>query len=482
MIGDMQPFRMAGNLYFVGTRAASSHLIDTGDGLILIDTGYPETADVIVESVAALGFDIHDVKLILHSHGHRDHTGGTAKLLGLCRAETWLRREDEKYISGFTPDHSYGDTESIRLGDTEIRCVWTPGHTVGTMSFFFDVVENGRAVRCGMFGGASPNQLRKSWLDDYGCSFDQRRQFYASIESLKSERVELHVGNHTWDNDYAGNFARMTETGENPFLDDSHWMKFLEERRKKMDRIIEEESRTTFVNFAHRGASEYCPENTLLSFYTGIYMGANGIETDVQRTADGKLVLFHDKTLERVTGDPRTVAECTWEQLQQLRVTKNGLEDRIVAFEDFLDHFAFRPITFAIELKTSGVGKEVAELVRRYGLEKRATITSFAFDCLTEVRDYAPELRCGYLTGAIDDAVIAMCREAGVDELCPSVKIITREAVDAWHRAGFRVRAWGLKTEDDMRTVVEAGADGTTCNFPDKLAALLRERAAAAEA
>ena len=78
------PFRMIGNVYFVGTVEASSHMIDTGDGLILIDTGYEETADVIVESMNTLGYDIKDVKIILHSHGHYDHTGGTAKILSLA--------------------------------------------------------------------------------------------------------------------------------------------------------------------------------------------------------------------------------------------------------------------------------------------------------------------------------------------------------------------------------------------------------------
>ena len=81
MLGDMKPFQLAGNVYFVGTYRASSHLIDTGDGLILIDTGYAETADVVIESVGALGFDIRDVKYILHSHGHHDHTDGTPKIL-----------------------------------------------------------------------------------------------------------------------------------------------------------------------------------------------------------------------------------------------------------------------------------------------------------------------------------------------------------------------------------------------------------------
>ena len=85
------PFRMIGNLYFVGTVEASSHLIDTGEGLILIDTGYEENADTVIESVGKLGFDIKDVKVILHSHGHLDHTDATAKLLQFAPpAKTYL--------------------------------------------------------------------------------------------------------------------------------------------------------------------------------------------------------------------------------------------------------------------------------------------------------------------------------------------------------------------------------------------------------
>ena len=66
-----------------------------------------------------------------------------------------------------------------------------------------------------------------------------------------------------------------------------------------------------FVNYAHRGASEYTPENTLLAFYTGVYMGANGIETDVQMTKDGILVLFHDDTILRLTGAPGSIRDYT---------------------------------------------------------------------------------------------------------------------------------------------------------------------------
>ena len=112
-----------------------------------------------------------------------------------------------------------------------------------------------------------------------------------------------------------------------------------------------------FIVYAHRGASEYAPENTMSSFYLGLQQGANGIETDIRRTKDGVLVLFHDRTLERVVGIEGTIGDYTYAELMKLRV-KNAhteTEDVIIAFEDFLRYFGFRDLHFAIELKDADV-------------------------------------------------------------------------------------------------------------------------------
>ena len=77
MAKDMKPFRLAGNIYFVGTYAASSHLIDTGDGLILIDTGYPEMQGWLIQSIWQLGFRPDQIRYIVHTHYHFDHVGST---------------------------------------------------------------------------------------------------------------------------------------------------------------------------------------------------------------------------------------------------------------------------------------------------------------------------------------------------------------------------------------------------------------------
>lgn len=470
------PFRMLENLYFVGTYAVSSHLIDTGEGLILIDTGYEETAEIIVNNMKLFGFDIADVKLILHSHGHYDHTDGTQHLLPLCHAKTYLGREDLRYIKGFEPDEYYTDGQVIRLGNTEILCLHTPGHTNGTYSFFWHTEHEGKTLRAGMFGGAGVNQLKKPFLDARGLFYFQRGDYFKSVERLKEEHVDVFVGNHSWNNKTLEKSEVLRETGENLFIDDGAWGKFLNSCARKLKEVIVNESRALFVNYAHRGASAYCPENTLLSFYTGVQMGANGIETDVRATKDGELVLFHDDTLERGTGDTGSVSDYTWEELQAFLAKKDGLCDRLVRLEDFLKLFSFRDLTFAIELKGEGVAKGTAELLRKYEMRAKTVVTSFHLSYLQEFSEAAPEFKRGYLTKDVSNECLSKLRELGIDELCPKAELIgSRGQVDAWHKRGFRVRAWGVKDEELMRKAYDAGVDGMTVNFPDKLRAYIEE-------
>jgi glycerophosphoryl diester phosphodiesterase len=89
------------------------------------------------------------------------------------------------------------------------------------------------------------------------------------------------------------------------------------------------------------------------------------------------------------------------------------------------------------------------------------------------MRAYAPELPAGWLLSQVGDAEIAQARELGLRQVCPRANIVTPELVRRLHAEGFAVRAWGVGTEALMRQVVEAGADGMTVNFPDKLIAYL---------
>lgn len=227
----------------------------------------------------------------------------------------------------------------------------------------------------------------------------------------------------------------------------------------------------SFVVYAHRGASEYAPENTFSSFYLGYQMGANGIETDVRRTRDGVPVLFHDDTLKRVTGNDGSIGDYTYSELSGMRVhnSKTGTEDIIVRLEDYLHYFGFRKLRFAIELKEEGLEKDVIDLLDAYGMREKTVITSFCFEYLANVKKLCPDFRTGYLADDFDESKTDMMRAIGGEELCPKASRVTGDKVKYWHGLGFNVRAWGVTNTDLMRSAYESGVDGMTVNFPDLL-------------
>lgn len=231
-----------------------------------------------------------------------------------------------------------------------------------------------------------------------------------------------------------------------------------------------------FICYAHRGASEYCPENTLVSFYAGICLGANGIETDVRLTKDGVPVLFHDSTLKRLAGVDLPVAELTFDELQAYTFVKNGIADKIVSLDTFLRLFAFRDIKFAIELKAPGTEEKTAELIEKYGIRDKCVVTSFDFDKVRRMKEILPTIGIGLLVREHSPETLRELKEIGGTELCPNAETLTPEETAELHKAGFRVRAWGVKTEALMLHALACGADGMTVNFPDKLVKLMKNK------
>ena len=231
-----------------------------------------------------------------------------------------------------------------------------------------------------------------------------------------------------------------------------------------------------FINYAHRGASEYFPENTMLSFKKGLEMGANGIETDVQLTKDGIVVLFHDDTLNRVTGQSGCISDYTYQELLEFNVIKGELKEKITTFEEFLADFAKENITFAIELKTTGAAKQTADIIYKYGAQDKVIITSFQFDALMGMKKCAPDLRRGYLHYGLDEKTRAQIVELELYEICPNGELISAEEVEEYHQKGYGVRAWGMANVDIMKDTIEKGVDGMTVNFPDKLTEYLKNK------
>ena len=228
-----------------------------------------------------------------------------------------------------------------------------------------------------------------------------------------------------------------------------------------------------FVNYAHRGASSYAPENTMSSFRLGLEMGANGIETDVQRTKDGVLVLFHDDTLLRVTGQPGSVKDYTYAQLQEFSVSVHGQSDRIPTLEEFLQAFGRLDLTFAIELKQPFTEADTMAMLEKYHMKEKTVITSFRLECLMRARVCAPDYRMGYLAQDLNALTLPVMETIGIQEICPEAPLVTPALVEDFHNKGYSVRAWGVSNETLMKAVYDAGADGMTVNFPDKLTAYM---------
>lgn len=235
------------------------------------------------------------------------------------------------------------------------------------------------------------------------------------------------------------------------------------------------------INYAHRGASHYYPENTFSAFYAGLEMNANGIETDIHRTKDGVLVLFHDDEIDRVTDGKGQVSDYTYKELMEFYVFNpaRDLRDKIVTLEDFLKYFGFRDLTFAIELKQDHVEKETIDMLEAFGVREKTILTSFNYESVKNAKAYDPRYHVGLLYEVDEPDPVGKMKAIQGEELCPIAESLNREMVDSFHKMGFNVRAWGVYTEALMEHACACGVDGMTINFPDRLTAYLRKEGSA---
>ena len=226
------------------------------------------------------------------------------------------------------------------------------------------------------------------------------------------------------------------------------------------------------INYAHRGASEYAPENTLSSFYLGMLQGANGIETDVQRTKDGVLVLFHDDTIDRVSDGEGKLSDYTFEELRNVKIYGNSTTsfyDRIITLREFLEKFSQYDIQFAIELKGEGVEEDTLNMINEFGILAKTTFTSFKFDYISKIKELNSKARVGWLVGEVTDETIKKLLDIGGEEIAPKAEHITEEIMKKLRKLNLGVRAWGVFNTSLMKKMCMLNVDGMTVNFPDRL-------------
>jgi metallo-beta-lactamase class B len=218
-----EPVKVFDNLYFVGTNEHSSWVVQTSDGLIVIDALYDYAVkDEVVDGLRALGVNPATMKYLIISHGHADHHGGAKFLQDEFNPHLIMGRQDWDLVerNKTTPiprrDMVASDGEKLTLGDTTLTLYATPGHTEGTFSVIIPVKDNGRPHVLATWGGTSvsrtsPPEAIKAYINSAG--------HYREI--LANQKVEGIISNHTaYDNSMQKLDALKTrKPGDpNPFL------------------------------------------------------------------------------------------------------------------------------------------------------------------------------------------------------------------------------------------------------------------------
>lgn len=253
----VKPFCIAGNIYYIGDSKVCSHLIDTGEGLIVFDSGFQHSIHLMVQAVWEAGFNPADIKYLIHSHEHFDHIGAANEFkelygckLVISKAGADIMRERPElvymaanpnpYASLFTPDLELEDGDLISLGNTTIHCVSTPGHSPGVMSFFFDITDHGKTYHVGYFGGAGFNTLYKEKLKQDKLPLSMRETFLNSLQKVREIPVDIVLGNHPRQNETLKKREKMLNNPEtNPFIDSNEWKQFIDSLTAEFNAFIE---------------------------------------------------------------------------------------------------------------------------------------------------------------------------------------------------------------------------------------------------
>ncbi len=206
MPDGLPPAKVFDNLYFLGNTFVSAWAIETSEGIILIDAlWHPLEAEKFIEGgLRSLGLDPADIKIMVLSHGHGDHTGGAKFLHDKYGMQVIMGKADWAYLNGPdnafdlpgwndvpTPDILVSDRETVTLGDTSIQIVSTPGHTMGTVSTILPVINSEKSHTAVIWGGTGYN---------FGPKLDQYMAYANSADQMRDEvlstEIDVFMSNH----------------------------------------------------------------------------------------------------------------------------------------------------------------------------------------------------------------------------------------------------------------------------------------------
>jgi len=235
MPNPFPPFRIAGNLYYVGTDDLASYLVVTPKGNILINSSLEANVPMIKASIEKLGFKFSDTKILLISHAHLDHAAGSQLLKQQTNARYMVMdadvpevqsggksdfhygSDDSMYFPATTVDKILHDGEQVKLGGTVLTAHLTPGHTKGCTTWTMQVIDHGKPYQVVIVGSLNVNSGYK--LINNTAYPDIAKDYEHEIKTLKSLPCDIFLGAHAMYFDLSKKYNALKKNTVNPFID-----------------------------------------------------------------------------------------------------------------------------------------------------------------------------------------------------------------------------------------------------------------------
>jgi glycerophosphoryl diester phosphodiesterase len=239
------------------------------------------------------------------------------------------------------------------------------------------------------------------------------------------------------------------------------------------------------VNYAHRGASGYYPENTMLAFEKAVELGCTGIETDVQMTSDGVLVLIHDEMVNRTTECVGFVKDYTYNELRKLNAGSwfsskySGV--KIPSLEELLLFSADKNLILNLEVKSEiinyvGIEEKLIELIYKYNIQERVIISSFNHYSTVKCKEISKNVKTGLLYYENLYKPQEYAKSAFADALHPYFYTLNNEIIKEAKKEGMLINTYTVNDINYMKYFVEHQVDGIITNYPDKLKNIIEEQ------
>ncbi|MEU6540072.1 glycerophosphodiester phosphodiesterase [Streptomyces sp. NPDC047000] len=236
------------------------------------------------------------------------------------------------------------------------------------------------------------------------------------------------------------------------------------------------------IPFAHRGGAADGLENTVAQFRRAVDTGYRYIETDVHATADGRLVAFHDATLDRVTDGAGRIADLPWQAVRQARVAGS---EPVPLFDELLE--LFPEVRWNVDVKAEPALRPLLELLERAGAWDRVCVGSFSEARVVRAQRLAgPRLATSYGTRGVLNlrlrswglpvAVRRSAVAAQVPESQSGIPVVDRAFVRTAHARGLQVHVWTVNEPDRMHRLLDLGVDGIMTDHIDTLREVMTDR------